>query len=137
MVGKNYGYDYFIYPFDSVYRRDQFLRVSTRKNAQCQRTGSGAESSGFATYRFNERYAKRFVRAPSFTAAKNDRQALHYGRARRRDHHIRLYVYLQIPPLRSFAYGAYATFRRIERIFMGDFIPLRLRVFYRALTTIL
>ena len=58
---------------------------------------------------------------------------MHYGGARRRDHHLRLYVCVEISPQRPTFDGVDAVARRIKHLYMGAVVPFGLRLFIDSL----
>ena len=55
---------------------------------------------------------------------------MYYWCSRRRYHHLRLYVSIEVQTNRTIVDGAYAFAGRFKRIFMGVAIPFRIFVLY-------
>ena len=58
---------------------------------------------------------------------------MYYGRAWGRDYHLRLYVFVQVPPRRFAIDGFDAAFGGFELISLGNFVPFRIFLFCNSL----
>lgn len=125
-------YDSFIYIACCLHFIYQLLRLSTRKILTRQTTRRGSKTGCPQTkraYVFTKCIPNRYM-----AHRKGFREAIYYGIAWRRNHHLSLPVFTKISSKRPIANGCDAFAWRNQHLYVGSFISLRLLLFYSSVT---